>query len=60
MLDKEEMLRKLDEMPIDELQDLICKALDESGIEYTTDPNAGGISLGEWFKGLGDAIKKGE
>lgn len=31
---REEMLRNIREMPIDELQDMICEALDESGISY--------------------------
>lgn len=31
---REEMLRNIREMPIDELQDMICEVLDESGIVY--------------------------
>ena len=58
MLDKETLLRELDEMPIDELQDLICKALDDSGIAYSTDPNTKGMTLSEFFEGLIDEIKK--
>lgn len=59
MLDKEAALRRMNEMPIDELQDLIREALDDSGIEYSTDPNAEGITLGEFFKGLTEEISKG-
>ena len=47
MLNREEALRQIEEMPIDELQDLICKALDDSGIKYRTDGT--GVSLAEFF-----------
>lgn len=50
MFDKEAMIRRIDEMPIDELQNMICKALDDSGIAYQMGP--GGMSLSDFFDGI--------
>lgn len=47
MIDKEEALRRIREMPPDDFQHLLCKALDDSGIEYTTDGT--GIPLSEYL-----------
>ena len=46
-MNKEEMLRIIDEMPIEELQAKIIKALEESGVTIAEDGN--GIPLSEWF-----------
>ena len=56
MLDKEKLLKKLNEMPIEEVQKCICQALDDSGIEYTTDGT--GISLSEFFESFYDDIEE--
>ena len=50
MLDKEVMLRKIREMPVEEMQKLIRQALDESGIDYKMGP--GGMSISDFFSGL--------
>lgn len=50
MVDREAMLRNIREMPIDELQNMICKALDDSGIAYQM--GADGISLSDFFNGI--------
>lgn len=50
-MNKEDMLRKIDEMPIDELQAIIKKALIESGITVVEDGT--GITLSEWFRSFG-------
>lgn len=50
MLDREAMLRNIREMSIDELQDLICKALDDSGIAYQL--GGDGMSLSDFFDGI--------
>ena len=34
MLNKEKMLKEIEEMPIEKLRDCLCRALDDSGIEY--------------------------
>lgn len=44
---KEEILRIIDEMPIEELQAKIIKALEESGVTIAEDGN--GIPLSEWL-----------
>ena len=56
MLDKKELLEKLDKMSVKEIQKLICQALDDSGIEYTIDGT--GISLSEFFKAFHNDIEK--
>lgn len=56
MLDKEELLKKLNDMPIEELQKCICQELDDSGIEYSMDGT--GISLSEFFKVFHNDIKE--
>ena len=48
MLNKEKSLKKLNEMPVEEVQKRIRQALEDSGIEYTT--NGTGISLAEFFE----------
>lgn len=50
MLDKEVMLRKIREMPVEEVQKRIRQALDDSGIAYQMAP--GGMSLSDFFSGL--------
>ena len=55
MLDKKELLEKLDKMSVKEIQKLICQALDDSGIEYSMDGT--GISFSEFFKAFHDDIK---
>lgn len=51
MMDREEMLKRIEEMPIDKLQEALIKALDESGIRYKRGgkPEDGFISLSEFF-----------
>lgn len=49
MIDKDEALKKLNEMSPEEIQKLVCKALDESGIEYTIGESEDGLSLYDWF-----------
>lgn len=56
MLDKKELLKKLDKMSVKEIQKLICQALDDSGIEYTIDGT--GISLSEFFESFYNDIKE--
>ena len=56
MLDKKELLKKLDNMPIEKAQKCICQALDDSGIEYSMDDT--GISLSEFFELFHDDIKE--
>lgn len=34
MLNKEKMLKEIDEMPIEKLRECLCKALEDSDIEY--------------------------
>lgn len=48
MLDKKALLEKIDNMPIDELQEVICSALDESDIPYEIG-TGNGMSLSEFF-----------
>ena len=55
MLDKKELLEKLDKMSVKEIQELICQALDDSGIEYSMDGI--GISLSEFFESFHNDIK---
>ncbi len=50
MVDREAMLRKIREMPIDELQSMICRALDDSGIAYQI--GGDGMSLSDFFNGI--------
>lgn len=50
------MLKEIDEMPIEEVQKLICQALDDSEIKYTMDGT--GISLSEFFEPFHNDIKK--
>lgn len=50
MVDREAILRNIREMPIDELQDMICKALDDSGIAYQM--GGDGMSLSDFFNGI--------
>lgn len=56
MLDKKELLEKLDKMPVEEVQKCVCQALDDSGIEYSMDGI--GISLFEFFKAFHNDIKE--
>lgn len=61
MINKDDMLKKIDNMPIEELQKLICQALDESGIKYHfggDEISIDGYSLGEFFNQCLIAIKK--
>ena len=55
MIDKDIILRQIDEMPVEQILDLILKALDDSGIEYATD--GAGIPLEEWW--FGETIAEG-
>lgn len=34
MLDKEKVLKEIKEMPIEKFRECLCRALDDSGIEY--------------------------
>lgn len=56
MLDKKELLEKLDKMSVKEIQKLICQALDDSWIEYSMDDT--GISLFEFFESFHNDIKE--
>lgn len=56
MLDKKESLKRLYDMPIEEMQKCICQALDDSGIEYSMD--GAEISLSEFFESFHDDIKE--
>lgn len=56
MLDKKESLKRLYDMPIEEIQKCIRQALDDSGIEYSMDGI--GISLFEFFKAFHNDIKE--
>lgn len=51
MLNREAMLRHIKEMPIDEFQSKLCKALEDSGIKYKMggEPEEGFIPLSEFF-----------
>lgn len=46
-MNKEKLLRIIDEMPIEELQAKTIEALKESGVTIAEDGN--GIPLSEWF-----------
>lgn len=46
-MNKEEILRIINEMPIQELQAKVIEALEESGVTIAEDGN--GITLSEWF-----------
>lgn len=48
MADRDELLKKIHEMPIDELRAIICEALDDSGIAYSE--GGDGISLSDFLK----------
>lgn len=56
MLDKKESLKRLYDMPIEEMQKCIRQALDDSGIEYSMDGI--GISFFEFFKAFHNDIKE--
>ena len=56
MLDKKESLKRLYDMPIEEMQKCICQALDDSGIEYSMDGVE--ISLSEFFESFHNDIKE--
>lgn len=43
-------------MSIEEVQKRICQALDDGGIEYSTDGT--GISLSEFFESFHDDVKE--
>ena len=51
MINKEEALKQLKEMPIDKFQEALIKALDESGIKYKIggEQEDGFVSLSEFF-----------
>ena len=51
MLDREVVLRHIKEMPIDELQPILYKALEYGGIKYKIggEPEEGFIPLSEFF-----------
>lgn len=48
MLDKEILIKQINEMSVEEVQELVSKALEDSGIEYSMDGD--GISLSEFFE----------
>ena len=56
MLNKKELLKKLDDMPIEEVQKRICQALDKSGIEY--EMNGTGIPISEILESALNDIKE--
>lgn len=51
MIDKEQIIKHIEEMPIDEFQSKLCKALEDSGIKYKIggEPEEGFIPLSEFF-----------
>ncbi len=51
MINKEQLIKHIEEMPIDELQSAICKALEDSGIKYKIggEPEEGFLPLSEFF-----------
>lgn len=51
MLNQQEALDKLNGMTTEEVQSLVCQALDESGIQYEIGTGKG-MSLSEFFDGM--------
>lgn len=56
MLNKKELLEKIDKMSDEEVQKHICRALDKSGIEYEI--GGTGIPLSEFFESILNDIKE--
>lgn len=56
MLNKKELLEKVDKMSAEEAYKHVCQALDKSGIEYKIDGT--GISLSEFFELILNDIKE--